>query len=540
MNRGETITPNYESESGNLRDTYGKRGEKVVRVVDETGKQITSTNYEKLGDLNQLTDEQLRAIIKDSEIREQELLKDAEEKERIADQIAEKRRQAKANQEGIMPVAPEIVSPGRERISSTEAKNTFNKAKNNKGVKTAIGTAVVTATLIVTLAVGGVVGKIAEAVNSPGNGRQNTESAQGYEGESTLESLTGYEEYDSLIDGSFQQYNNPGCYDSEGKSTPNSVANPTEALALIGATPETATSQEWGAAFEYVAFSQSETAAYVATAYGMPGFENVSYQDAAEKIENMSAEEKAEFQHQLDELFDQIEFSMDAVDGTHTNFYIIEQRGEKVGVISTSDLEGERVLTMSLEREDGTTVIAQAMIRCFNGDKMIVEITGQDGTKTIREIPTPGTPSIPPETPSNTPPETPQEGIDPKDYENMERIDQQAHQDIAEDVGTGQINVSQTEVSQSDVTSAPSSSSYQGTSTTTTQSTPSQSAETVTPSNPENTYSQSQGGAHSGEYAPVQSNPDAQAQADAGETPISEAPTSGSEYEDVLNDLGIN
>ena len=213
---------------------------------------------------------------------------------------------------------------------------------------------------------------------------------------------------------------------------------------------------------------------------------------------------------------------------------------------SAEDLVSDRIgklLEVATTLPNGTVATRWVNTACSNLLN-VIKYTRQDGSENVVVI-NPDTPTTPgsnnPDSPipSDNPPGENPPGIDPKDSENMQRIDTQAHEDIAEDVGTGRVDVEQTEsVSSSDLTEAPS--SYQGTEATTTQSAPSQSAETVSPSSPENDYGQSQGGAHSSEYAPVQPNPEAQAQADAGEIPVSDAPTGGSEYDDILNDLGIN
>ena len=132
--------------------------------------------------------------------------------------------------------------------------------------------------------------------------------------------------------------------------------------------------------------------------------------------------------------------------------------------------------------------------------------------------------------------------IEQKDYENMERIDNQILDDIANDVGTDEVRITPAdEVSQDDITEQPTADDYQGTEADIVQNDVSQDAEPVQDQISEvNDYSQDQGGANADEYAPVQADEEAQAAADAAETPVDQAPTGGDELDDILGDLGIN
>lgn len=129
-------------------------------------------------------------------------------------------------------------------------------------------------------------------------------------------------------------------------------------------------------------------------------------------------------------------------------------------------------------------------------------------------------------------------GIEPKDYENMQRIDNNIDNDIKQDIGTNEIRHNPNPgVSSDDLTEKPSASDYQGTkptivqNETSTQATPVQ--ESVSSSND---YSSNSGGAHESEYHPVADNSSAQAAADSrGDTAAS-----GSEIDDILSDVGIN
>ncbi len=129
-------------------------------------------------------------------------------------------------------------------------------------------------------------------------------------------------------------------------------------------------------------------------------------------------------------------------------------------------------------------------------------------------------------------------GIESKDHENMQRIDNNIDNDIKQDIGTNEIRHNPNPgVTSDDLTEKPSASDYQGTkptivqNETSTQATPVQ--ESVSSSND---YSSNNGGAHQSEYHPVAENSSAQAAADSrGDTQAS-----GSDIDDILSDVGIN
>ena len=134
-----------------------------------------------------------------------------------------------------------------------------------------------------------------------------------------------------------------------------------------------------------------------------------------------------------------------------------------------------------------------------------------------------------------------EEIIKPKDSENLIRIDDQIHEDIANDIGSGEVHVTPNPgVSDDEKTEKPSAEYYQGTEPEIVQN---DSADIATPVqeliSPENNYSEDLGGAHSDEYAPVQEDNAAQEEADANERTSEDTPhasDSGSfSIEDLLN-----
>ena len=131
---------------------------------------------------------------------------------------------------------------------------------------------------------------------------------------------------------------------------------------------------------------------------------------------------------------------------------------------------------------------------------------------------------------------TSEETIEPKDYENMERIDNNIDKDIEHDTGTNEIQ-HHTDLGTGEKTEQPSSSDYQGTEPKVVQNETSKPAAPVQEKVSEpNNYSNDNGGAHQAEHQPVKPEPAATEAADnRGDTAAS-----SSEVDDVLKDVGIN
>ena len=200
-------------------------------------------------------------------------------------------------------------------------------------------------------------------------------------------------------------------------------------------------------------------------------------------------------------------------------------------------------MTVKITRDDNGNIIGGCM--------QVVNPVGTHsniytGMSTVTDNPTPENPTTPsnptPDNPTPDKPDTPTETIKPKDPDNLIRIDEQIQEDIAEDIGTGEVRVTPNPgVSDNDITDRPSSDDYQGTSPDIVQNDDSREAEPVQDQvSPENNYSEDRGGANADEYSPVQDDQAAQDAADAAEIPVNEAPTGGTELNDILGELGIN
>ena len=130
-------------------------------------------------------------------------------------------------------------------------------------------------------------------------------------------------------------------------------------------------------------------------------------------------------------------------------------------------------------------------------------------------------------TPTPTPTPTPEETIEPKDYENMVRIDNNIENDIEKNVGTNDIN-NHTDLGTTEPTSQTSSDDYQGTGPTTvtndSASTAAPVQDTITATND---YGQNNGGAHDNAYSPNTNNDAGQTVASTNDQSIESAPSNG-------------
>lgn len=125
--------------------------------------------------------------------------------------------------------------------------------------------------------------------------------------------------------------------------------------------------------------------------------------------------------------------------------------------------------------------------------------------------------------------------IESKDAKNLERIDQNILDDIADDIGTGAVTIDNEDtipVNQETVTVAPDESDYEGIEATIVENDQAPAAEPIQETiSEENNYSENRGGANADEYAPAAAN--------AAEIPASEAPSTVGQADDTLRDLGI-
>ncbi len=131
--------------------------------------------------------------------------------------------------------------------------------------------------------------------------------------------------------------------------------------------------------------------------------------------------------------------------------------------------------------------------------------------------------------------------INPKDPDNLIRIDQNIDENISTDIGTENINHNPNPgVSEADKTNKPSGEEHKGTKPEIKQNDSSKSAEKVQPQKTENSHNQDKGGKNDKEYKPVQSKEEAQKKADSSATEVKNAPTDKQSVSNELKDLGID
>lgn len=239
--------------------------------------------------------------------------------------------------------------------------------------------------------------------------------------EDNYESLTGYNKLDKLIDGSYEQDGNLGCFESEGKVSESAVGNPSLALEKIGVDPANATPEERGVVSEYMTYSMKYPAGFQAIAYGLDGFEGLSLNEAEDKIANMSDEEKAELQKQFQKIYENSEYSEEIGQGMYKNHGVAERADGRHSYFVESDLTGKNILVRETKLEDGTTVITKEKEDCAN---MLTEIEYRhpDGTTTVITINTPDEPTPGKgDNPTPTPSPEPTPGGHPAKNEEAER-----------------------------------------------------------------------------------------------------------------------
>ena len=293
------------------------------------------------------------------------------------------------------------------------------------------------------------------------------------------------------------------------------------------------------------------------------GFKGLSLHDTEEKLESLDEHEYAAIQKWFDDTIDSAYTRRDEINGPQNNalmrpknqngiinheemelvfcktvenhllgttFYWLDEKGNEIGSITTK-------LTPVYDKE-GNLV----------GHKGCLQVVNPEGSPVyvgLKEVPgeNPNTPNPPepteiPENPGD-PGDPGNPEITPKDAENLTRIDNNIFEDIAEDVGTGRVEVDRTDVSDETPTAPVSSESYEGTEPTIVENDSSESAESVPAPSPENDYSQNLGGANSGEYAPVVEDESGQEAADSGERTEDDTMHAGDagslSVEDLLN-----
>ncbi len=273
------------------------------------------------------------------------------------------------------------------------------------------------------------------------------------------------------------------------------------------------------------------------------GFKGLTILETEKRLEGLPDAQYEEMEKQFDETIDKAFTREATINGTQNNAYMRLKNPEdsithdNMEVVACTTNESDlRVMQFYWTDENGNEIghmnVKMTPVRDTNG-----YIVGYKGcNQVVSSNPhvytdMPKVPDSPPWEPGEP------EKLKAKDPNNLKRIDKQINQAIEDAVGTEKVSVTPNQgVSNEDLTEKPSSSGSTGAETV--QNEGSKDAEPV--QNGSNNYSEDRGGANANEYAPVKSNEQAQAEADANETPYDQAPTGGADRADVLSGLGIN
>ncbi len=357
------------------------------------------------------------------------------------------------------------------------------------------------------------------------------------EAEKDWKELTGVDEFDKTVDGTFDQNKDLGMNgtetkseaDPDGKFSDNSMAAPNTLMrAYFDTNMEEATLEQKALGVEMTSYKQAETAAVILTQVKAKGFEGMDYIRAVEKIKNASEEERSEYQDMLKEIFDNSEVGETSVgeirqalkvagqDETLADWHYYMNRAtgkaEHRNVPTGSET---KVLSFTYSESATTETTYYFLERCYNGFEIhkTVNTSTQETTYEVTVY----------EHKDN-------ENIEQKDYENMERIDEQIKEDNAKNIGSEEVVVHKDTAEEK--TEKPTGDVYEGTEPEIKQNEQAPEATPVQPTAPENDYGENRGEPS----GPVQDNPEAQQQANEGEIPIEQAATP----EQAAGEFGFN
>ncbi len=434
------------------------------------------------------------------------------------------------------PEMPEVVKRLKE------------KGKNSKGLKKFLIGAATAAVIALVLA--GIIKPTGDAkakapVNNPKQIEQTMETGTVDESEEEQNTGIDYESEKGIIDG----YNKKGMFLSPNKGGKYDFAAAKEVAEVCN--------NDECEMIKYAARNQVECLAdYIAN---MPeelqpeGFKGLSILEAETKIESLTPEEYnavfKTFCNGVDKAFTRrvvldgnyenasMREKDEAKAATHSNMELVKcvttENGVKVNQFYWLDKDGNEIGSMTIKifyDENGDIV---------GGCMQIVHKEGTtdttDGMKKITEDPDPPSSGSEGTGSEGTGSEgTGSEGTDiqSKDPENLIRIDNKINDEIAQDIGTGEIdNYVNPGVREDDKTPTPS--FEQDTMVTNPDSGP---APEVAPTVSDNNYSNNNGGANSG-YRPVSDDERAQQNADSGNYTM---PNNIEQADDALADFGIN
>lgn len=460
-----------------------------------------------------------------------------------------------AETEAEEPESAEAEPAKAETITPEEAKATYEKAKKKPGFKRFLKKAIPLAVAVM-LALGVGVGAA----------KQANVDAQDYQPGNNIEQNIDYEQM-----GIFDGYDEEGMWESDAKAGPYNFAAAQEVADVCYDNEHEMV--------KYTADNQVES--YASYLSHLPeelqpdGFKGLSILETEDALEALSDQEFEEIQAQFNDNIDKAKTRQVVLDGKYDNAYmrLKDDSGavthENMELVKCTTNENGTVATEFYWVDDDGNEIGSMIVKTGTCMQVVTPMGDTHHYTGMSEIPSPGYGDPTPEpgtgsegTGSETTGEestgsedtgeedtgdegTGDEGtdIEPKDPENIERIDDNAEEDIEEDIGTDDLDITPTpteEVENQTPTEAPSDDDYQGTEASTTENESASQAEQVQEqTSSDNNYSSDNGGSHSDEYSPVKDNKPAQEKADKAEVSHNDAPSKSKEAEDTLDDLGI-
>ena len=377
---------------------------------------------------------------------------------------------------------------------------------------------------------------------------------------------TGESESNQEAKGIFNGYNKKGMWLSPNKGGTYDFASAVEVA-------EACNGDECDMV-KYAAANQVECFAdYLANlpeALQPEGFKGLTILEAEHKLESLSVDKfeaiKEKFNQTIDTAFTR-DVTLDGYyhnaymrlkdpsgSATHDNMELVEcitsEEGTKaIELYFTDDgtANGNIIgsITIKISREDGniTGGCLQVVTTIEEGARVYSDLITVAENPTPEPTPTPDeTPDEPApepeEAPDDTPDDTPDEYIESKDAYNLTTIDNNIEGDIEVNIGGSDV-INHDDLGVGDITDQPDAEDYEGTQATIVESDTAAAAEELPQEyvTSDNDYTIDLDGAHSDEYAPVQSDESADAAAAQEEIPIPEALVDGEALDEVLNEL---
>ena len=300
--------------------------------------------------------------------------------------------------EKIGEVSQEVVKKARQAIETI-------KSNPKTAFRASISVALIAATAIATTACSN--GEDNNSANNVGDGLgdvDGTEAVEVYSGTipsqqdfenmfRPQEILSGYESLEE-IDGSFEQDNNTGCYESKNKVSPASVGNPDEVLQKMGIDPKKATAEERGKAIEYIGLSMKYPTAAEAIAYANAGFtefsefKGLTNVEAEDKIASMSDKEKATLRSNIESKNENATYRIiKGNDEIFKNQGVVQGENGRYSKFFESQLGNDvEIVEKSVKGDDDTKVVMFYKSDCANILTFLV-VTFPSGQEVYFEIP---------------------------------------------------------------------------------------------------------------------------------------------------------